>query len=249
MIFYILQRRQSARLHFAALSLPALLAMGLTAGLPGRAQEASGAQKSPASSLEKMISVDAENATLASVITTLMQNVGANYTLDNSLRAVRVTAHLHNVRLDIALNILLRNSTPPMTYRYENSVYSFLPKVEPTAPEIIGTENEGQPTLSGLKHIQVVRSNFMDAAVLAQILGGIPIRAPEGQTYGLVDPAKLNGAITSPLNGGAGSGGNGAGGMLSPGGGNPASGGGSQISTLPANLFDYIWIVNAGAYR
>ena len=198
--------------------------------------------------MEKAVSIDAEDATLASVITTLMQSVGANYTLDNSLRTIRVTAHLHNIRLDIALNILLRSANPPITYRYENSVYSFLPKVEPTAPEIIGTDNDGTPTLPGLKHIQVVRVNFIDAAFAARILGGIPIRASEGQTYGLVDPLKLNGAITAPGIGGTSGGGNGAGGAQQPGNGNPASGGNGQSSTLPSNLFDYLWIVNAGAY-
>ena len=247
MLFKILQCRKTARLRFAAFCLPAILAGGLMAALPARAQEGSDAQKPPVSPMAKIVSVDAENATLAGVITTLMQNVGANYTLDNSLRTIRVTAHLHNIRLDLALNVLLRSANPPITYKYEDSVYSFFPKVEPPAPEIVGGENEGQPVLGGLRHIQVVRSNFMDAAVLAQILGGIPIRAPEGQTYGLVDPAKLNGAISLPLSGGANGGSAGAG-SAGPGGGNPAGSNG-QNSTLPANLFDYIWIVNAGAYR
>ncbi len=247
MFFRISQCRETARLRFAAFCLPAVLAGELMAGLPAQAQEGAGASNSPASPMAKAVTVDAENATLASVITTLMQSVGANYTLDNSLRTIRVTAHLHNIRLDIALNVLLRNANPPITYKYEDSVYSFFPKVEPPAPEIVGSANEGLPVLSGLRHIQVVRSNFMDAAVLAQILGGIPIRAPEGQTYGLVDPAKLNGAISTPLNGGANGGSAGAGGSVQ--GGNNPAGGNGQNSALPANLFDYIWIVNAGAYR
>ena len=249
MTFIVLQRKRAARLRFAALSLTTVLSCGLIANFPAQAQETGNSKNTPASSLQKMVYVDAEDATLASVITTLMQSIGANYTLDNSLRTIRVTAHLHNVRLDIALNILLRNSNPPFTYRYENSVYSFIPKVVPTTPELIGTEIGGEATLTGLRHIQVVRSNFIDAAMLAQILGGIPIRAPEGQTYGLVDPLKLNGAITSPATSGAGSGSSGAGSGLPTAGGNPAAGGNNQNSTLPANLFDYIWIVNAGAYR
>ena len=183
-----LMNRRLRRAGITALILPASMAIGLLAVTPGRAQEAAGTPKMPAAPSDKVVSVDAEDATLASVLTTLMQSVGASYTLDNSLRAVRVTAHLHNLRLDTTLEVLLRSALPPYTYRYENGVYSFIPKAEPIAPEIVGTENEGTPALSGLKHIQVVKVNFIDAALAAQILGGIPIRTPEGQTYGLVDP-------------------------------------------------------------
>lgn len=183
-----LMNRRLRRAGITALILPASMAIGLLAVTPGRAQEAAGTPKMPAAPSDKVVSVDAEDATLASVLTTLMQSVGASYTLDNSLRAVRVTAHLHNLRLDTTLEVLLRSALPPYTYRYENGVYSFIPKAEPIAPEIVGTENEGTPALSGLKHIQVVKVNFIDAALAAQILGGIPIRTPEGQTYGLVNP-------------------------------------------------------------
>lgn len=188
--------------------------------------------------LAKHVSVDAEDATLTSVLTTLMKSAGANYTLDNSLRAVSITAHLHNLRLDITLDILLRSSTPAAIYRVEEGVYRFLLKPETPAPTPLETNPlDYDPNSSrGIKHIQVVRVNFIDAAEVARLLGGISLFT-NGQTYGLIDPAKFDGRVGGSGTGGLGAGNNGA----------NSGGGNVQGGTVPANFLDYLWIVNAGA--
>ena len=198
--------------------------------VPATAQEKGRDTNTSAAQADKRISIDAQDATLASVLTTLMKGVGANYTLDNSLRSVRVTAHLHNLRLETALDVLLRSVAPPATYRLEEGVYQFTLKSETALPEPSAVGASGDPLpQSGVRHLQVARVYFIDAAEAALILGGIPIRAT-GQTYGLVDPNKLGIA-------GVNSGATGANSQSTN----------AQNTTLPANLFDFLWIVNAGA--
>lgn len=193
--------------------------------------------------LAKRVSVDVENADLASVLKTLMKSAGANYTLDNSLRAVSITAHLNNLRLDITLAILLRSSTPAAMYKVEEGVYRFLLKPETPDPTPLETNTPADDpnTSRGVKHIHVVRVNFIDAAEVARLLGGISLRS-DGQTYGLIDPAKFDGRVGTN---GTGSG-LGAGNSGGPGGAKGGTANG-QGATVPANFLDYLWIVNAGA--
>jgi hypothetical protein len=195
---------------------------------------------------DKRVSIDAEDATLSSVLTMLMKSVGANYTLDSSLRALRVTAHLHDLRLKTALDVLLRSVAPPVTYRLEDGVYQFQLKSESALPEpdAVGPVSDTSPQ-SGVHHLQVARVYFIDAAEAALILGGIPIRAT-GQTYGLVDPNKLGiVGVSSGATGGTGNAGNGPAGTNGQAANGQTTNG--QNTALPANLFDYLWIVNAGA--
>ena len=220
----------------------------LSCPVPGSTQEKEQNKDTSVVQTDKRVSIDAEEATLSSVLTTLMKSVGANYTLDNSLRSLRVTAHLHNLRLETALDVLLRSVAPPAMYRLEEGVYQFKLKIEPALPEpsVVGSDNTELPQ-SGVRHLQVARVYFIDAAEAALILGGIPIRST-GQTYGLVDPNKLGIAGVSSGAAGTGSGGSAAGGAV---GANGQAANGqttnAQNTVLPANLFDYLWIVNAGA--
>ncbi len=233
-----------------ALAAAAVLGLWTGSALSARAQDsgsgANGAAGAQGNVADKRVSIDAEDATLASVITTLMRSVGANYTLDDSLRQIRVTAHLHDLPLQTTLDVLLRSVAPPTTYHVENGIYRFGPRVEPNAPaaEGVAAPENGLNT-NGIRHIQVARVNFIDAAEAARLLGGIPIRTSDGQTYGLVDPNKLG--LVGPTNGGAaGAGAGGAAGSAGPAG---AQGTGAAGATVPANFLDYLWIVNAGALR
>jgi hypothetical protein len=194
---------------------------------------------------DKRVSIDAEDATLSSVLTMLLSSVGANYTLDSSLRSLHVTAHLHDLRLKTALDVLLRSVAPPVTYRLEDGVYQFKLKSESALPEPDAVGAGDTPPQSGVRHLQVARVNFIDAAEAALILGGIPIRST-GQTYGLVDPNKLGiVGVSSGAAGGTGNAGNGLAGTNGQAANGQTTNG--QNTALPANLFDYLWIVNAGA--
>ena len=205
--------------------------------------QAQNTQGNAASGVEQMaakrVSVDVEDATLASVITALMQNAGASYTLDPALRQVRVTAHLHDLPLHTTLDVLLRSVTPPMMYRVENGIYAFLPRAEPVMPvaENIAAPNDVYNP-GGIRHIQVARVNFIDAAEAARLLGGIPI-VTSGQTYGLVDPNKMglvgpsSGGATGPAGGTSGAAGAAGAGAAGAGG---APGAGNASATVPANF-------------
>lgn len=245
-----LQRSGILQMLTGTLAATALMGLWTGSALPARAQDsgsgANGAAGLQGNIADKRVSIDAEDATLASVITTLMRGVGANYTLDNSLRQIRVTAHLHDLPLQTTLDVLLRSVAPPTTYRVENGIYRFGPRVEPSAPAAEGPAMpENGLNTSGIRHIQVARVNFIDAAEAARLLGGIPIRTSDGQTYGLVDPNKPG--LVGPASGGAaGAGAGGAAGNTGPAG---AQGAGATGATVPANFLDYLWIVNAGAMR
>ncbi len=237
-----------------ALAAAALAGLWTGSALPARAQDnrsgANGTAGAQTNIADKRVSIDAEDATLASVITTLMRSVGANYTLDNSLRQIRVTAHLHDLPLNTTLDVLLRSVAPPTTYRVENGIYRFGPRVEPSAPaaEGVAAPENGLNT-SGIRHIQVARVNFIDAAEAARLLGGIPLRT-DGQTYGLVDPNKMG--LVGPSSGGAtgtGAGGAQTGNAVGSAGPGGAQGAGTGGAAVPANFLDYLWIVNAGAMR
>ncbi len=237
-----------------SIRLPLTCVVGLLFGtfgasMPLLAQNGTTAQSKTDGIAQRQVTIDAEDATLYSVLTTLMQSVGANYTLATELREVRVTAHLHGLRLETALDVLLRGATPAYTYQVTDGVYRFMIKTEPITPQEERSAPMDTRPQSGIHHLQVTKVNFIDAAEVARILGGIPIRTSNGQTYGLIDPTKFNGRVgetSGGTGGGNGSTGTGANGAQS---GNAGAIGGTNgaSGTLPVNLFDYLWIVNAGA--
>src|ERR1043166_5732094 len=91
----------------------------------------------------KKINLDVESANLYYALNLLFQHIKANFSLDPSLKQLEVTAHFHDVPFRIALETLLKSSGQPLTYRFENNIYSVVPKIEkpedntplPTPPE------------------------------------------------------------------------------------------------------------------
>src|SRR4051812_779713 len=114
-----------ARYRIGTLAALSLTALGLAVSpRTACAQETKGdAAKSTADLREQPIDLDLESANLYDALTLLFQNAKANYLLDPAVKQSVVTAHFHQIPLRVALEILLKSSGRPFTYRYENSVF------------------------------------------------------------------------------------------------------------------------------
>jgi hypothetical protein len=205
------------------------LAAGMTLPRPCRAQAPPNPQDAGKGGIaDRRVSVIVEDATLASVLKTLMQSVDADYTLAPELRRITVTAHLTNLPLRIALDTLLRSGSAPATYHVENGVYFFTLRTETSAQIESEPSETPLPNPAGVGQIHTVRVNFIDAGEAARLFGGMAFMV-EGQSYGVVNPS-LPGGIFGPR-GGAG------------------AAAGQNAASLQGSLFDgsLVLIGNAGA--
>src|SRR5579884_2111894 len=113
-----------------------------------RAQD-NGGQTSTGTENTRRISLDAESMNLYTALELLFREAKIqNYTLDPSLKQNVVTAHLHDIPFNAALDILLKNSGLPLTVEENNGVYSIVPKKEleqaptPESTETTTTEQQ-----------------------------------------------------------------------------------------------------------
>lgn len=92
----------------------------------------------------KPVTLDLEDVDLYTALRLLFRQTGADYTLDPNLRGIRVTLHLRDKPFTTALDALLRaaGNNPPLTYTYQDGIYSIVPKVE---NENTGTTTETTP--------------------------------------------------------------------------------------------------------
>lgn len=80
------------------------------------------------------VNIDAENKRLIEVLPDLMKSAGADFTIDADVKNARISSHLTNIRLQTALDTLMRVSDIPVQYTFEKGLYHFAKKRE-TAPE------------------------------------------------------------------------------------------------------------------
>ena len=76
-----------------------------------------------------LINLDADKTDLYSTLKLLFAQVKVNYTLDPALRSIPVTVHIHQVPFGMALEMLLKGTSKPLTYRVENGMWSIVPKM------------------------------------------------------------------------------------------------------------------------
>src|SRR6266513_1341641 len=115
----------------AALSLTALGLVAVPIG--AYAQDDKGARDTNTSATDKQnmpVDLDVESANLYYALNLLFQHIKANFQLDPALKQLEVTAHFHKVPFRVALETLLKSSGQPLTYRFENNIYTVVPKVE-----------------------------------------------------------------------------------------------------------------------
>ncbi|HZT41404.1 MAG TPA: hypothetical protein VFA07_04415 [Chthonomonadaceae bacterium] len=170
-----------------------VLAVGL-----GIAPMAAGAQgtgssnnTSSATSLaDKRVTIDFEDIALTAAIRQLMNSVHASYTLDNALGAARVTAHLTDVRLDTALDMLMKVSSVPAEYQEEQGVYVFSRRKEQVQTVATALTGQKTPEQTSLPRYEKIQVNFVDAGALAQLLGGRAVYMGFN-SFGIIDEGAL----------------------------------------------------------
>src|SRR5580700_9161349 len=75
---------------------------------------------------DKIVTVDVENARLADVLPDLMKSVGADYSLDGSIKSAHVTVHIAQAKLKPTLDTMMKVCDMAATYRVENGLYHFM---------------------------------------------------------------------------------------------------------------------------
>lgn len=77
---------------------------------------------------ELRITLNAQNATLASILKALFTRADRSYSLDPAVGDIVVTASIRNAPLSQVLHAILSGSGTPLTYSIENGVYSITKK-------------------------------------------------------------------------------------------------------------------------
>lgn len=129
----------------------------------------------------KKVTLQMDEASLLSAIRAVMKSVDADFTVDPALRDARVTVSLTNIRLGLALDLLMKVSTIPATYHVEDGVYQFELRKEEASPEPIAQEEPKQDVKNA--RFETIKLRYADAAYMAWLLGGQPFSVM-GQNYG-----------------------------------------------------------------
>jgi len=210
------------------LAVLSLTALALVA-VPGRAvaQDTGGGTDSSSSTNDpanKKIDLDLESTNLYYGLKLLFSQVKANFTIDESLKSLTVTAHLTQVPFRVALETLLKSTSTPLTYKVENGIYSVVPKVEDAGSTIAEeTKTDNPTTSSGGYKYGLIRPNNLSATDIVQAFGGTVVNVGyRPQNFGMGGMGGMGGGMGG-MGGGMGGMGGGMGGM---GGGMGGMGGG-----------------------
>src|SRR5580700_9965726 len=204
----------------------ALTVLGITAApICARAQDDGGGTGGANDPANKKIDLDLESTNLYYGLKLLFSQVKANFTIDESLKSLTVTAHLTQVPFRVALETLLKSTSTPLTYKVENGIYSVVPKVEEAAPapETDNKEAPGTGANGGYK-FGLIRPSNLSATDIVQAFGGHLVNV--GYNPAAYGSGGMGGGVGGGVGGGMGGGvGGGMGGM---GGGMGGMGGGGM---------------------
>jgi hypothetical protein len=210
-------------LTLAAVSLTALGFLALPVGARAQDQDTGTDVNAPAGvTLPKTpVTLNVESADLYYTLKLLFQQIKADFTLDTSLRGTPVTVKLTKVPFDIALSSVLKASGQPLTYSYENGIFSIIPQAQETGLTTVTPSNETPTTPETKPVIDKIFLSVVSFADVARALG-FPIITT------LVDFGGGSGGLGGGFGGGFGGGGLGGfgGGMGGFGGGMGGFGGG-----------------------
>jgi hypothetical protein len=144
----------------------------------------SGSKQADDPSLKK-IDLDLESSNLYYGLKLLFSQVKANFTIDESLKSLTVTAHLTQVPFRTALETLLKSTSTPLTYKVENGIYSVVPKIEAVAEVQIDNQIDGPAVDPGRGwKFGVIRPNNLAAADIVQAFGGHVVTVGYTPTFG-----------------------------------------------------------------
>ncbi len=110
---------------------------GGTNGTAGSGANAGTTHAGPEKFFDKKVSVDADSGRLVDVLPKLLKSVDAEFVISPDVKNALVSGHLTGVKFKTALDLLMRVSNIPVEYRYEDGLFRFTKKVEPspTLPE------------------------------------------------------------------------------------------------------------------
>ena len=162
----------AGRISMSDLAL-SLAVVGLTATpVRAHAQDDGGGAGTASDPANKKIDLDLESSNLYYGLKLLFSQVKANFTIDESLKSLTVTAHLTQVPFRVALETLLKTTTTPLTNKVENGIYSVVPKVEEAALTPEETKDNGTEIKSGGYKFGIIRPNNLSATDIVTAFGG-----------------------------------------------------------------------------
>lgn len=176
----------------------AALAQAGPTGMPGN-----GSAGSPEAFqfAERKVSIDTDGARLVVVIPKLLKSVGADFVIDSDVKDAIVSSHLTNVKLQTALDVLMRVSDIPVQYKFEKGAYRFSKRVElPAASASPQSLPPGEPVLPPLpttlqEEIDIHNVQTFDLLRVLNGLFGIPVDIdPTGDDSGLSGHATASGS-------------------------------------------------------
>jgi len=102
---------------------------------------------------DKTVTVDAENARLADILPDLMKSVGADYSLDGSVKNAHVTIHINNAKFKPTLDTMMKVSDVPVTYRVVSGLYHFMALADaPALPHAPASSRPAAPMRRGPRY-------------------------------------------------------------------------------------------------
>jgi hypothetical protein len=207
-------------LSVAALSLTALGLVALPSGAWAQDNNATGTTNPSTSPNGTVlpttpVTLNVESADLYYTLKLLFSQIHADFTLDTSLRGTPVTVKLTKVPFDIALNAVLKASGQPLTYSFENGIFSIVPQVTETAPAVTTPETPQQDLTANTRYEKI----YLSVASVQDVM--MALNRPIVQTsQGFSSGGGMGGGF------GGGFGGGGMGGMMGGMGGMGGFGGG-----------------------
>lgn len=134
----------------------------------------------------KVVSLDLEGVDLYQALTLLFKQAKAQYTLDNSLRGTLITVHIKQP-FKAALETVLKTSGLPITYQYQDNVYSVIP-IKPT--EELTPDGTDDPETKVTPRARISRSfgSNLSGETLIAFLGGRTVNFVGGFSSIMMNP-------------------------------------------------------------
>jgi len=165
--------------QYAKFGLATVLAAGIGLAVPAQHASAGqdpgngkGQETTQADPTNTKIDLDLESSNLYYGLKLLFSQIKANFTIDESLKSLTVTAHLSQVPFRVALETLLKSTSTPLTYKVENGIYSVVPKVEEAPPERQATDQTFEPKGGGGYKYGIIHPANLSATDLVTAFGG-----------------------------------------------------------------------------
>lgn len=158
----------------------ALTALGLFAIPTGALAQDTPEDTTATGISNKKVTVTVESADLYYTLKLLFAQIKADFTLDTSLRGIQVTASLKNQPFRIALETILKSAPMPLTYRFENNIYSIVPKIDTGADLVDNGKDNTEPDVpTRFLPQKIFKGSALtfNAINIVELLGGRVIRA------------------------------------------------------------------------